>query len=376
MEPSAFSGPPSAHPIAGAFDLGGAGADSQDAAAALPTVPPSALTKFQEDGLNMVGMATVGNYDLAKAEADAAAALAERATADAPAPITDRRVLSVDFETGFLYASKEPVAQGDGLPHETAGSVPERENTEEGEGATTEENGGAAMAPDFQPSRWVTVSSTPPQPYRRSVWLDFGCSGAVIGPHVVGTAAHCLYSVGRGFYGPYTARPGAYRPASGGGPVSPFGAYPSTRFIVLAGWSGAGSQAAAWAYDAGVVVTKGADMSGVVGTMGFAYSPTGPTGTPLMTAGYPQTTQPAGKLVYYRTPCTTTDKNGRDTILRVEIAKCAIAEGGQSGSPLWIGGSTPTIRAVLSRGTDDYDIWAELSQAAYDLWVKSKGLQA
>jgi hypothetical protein len=43
---------------------------------------------------------------------------------------------------------------------------------------------------------------------------------------------------------------------------------------------------------------------------------------------------------------------------------------------LWIGGSTPTIRAVLSRGTDDYDIWAELSQAAYDLWVKSKGLQA
>ena len=374
FEPAVFAGPPAAHPIAGAFDLAGVGnQEAADGAGAAPTVAsPAALSKFEAEGLSLVGLATVGKYNLSSAEATAAAALGARASAADPPPISDRRVLSVDFETGFLYASREAVADGDGTALETAGSVPAGEEAV----AAPEDASRPSMTPDFQPSRWVTLTSTPPQPYRRAVWLDRGCSGAVIGAHTVGTAAHCLYSVGRGFYGPYTARPGAYRPASGAAPVSPFGAYRSTRFIVLAGWSGAGSQAAAWAYDAGVVVTQGASMAARVGTMGFAYSPAGPTGVPLMTAGYPQTTQPAGKLVYYRTPCSTTDANGRDTILRADISRCAIAEGGQSGSPLWVGGSTPVIRAVLSRGTDEYDIWYELSQAAHDLWARSKGLTA
>jgi len=379
FEPAAFPGPPSDHPLAGAFDLSGSA--EADGGGEDRAVDAPALTKFEGEGLALVGLAAIGRFNLSQAEERAGAALAARAAAEAadgagpPPPITDRRVLSVDFESGLLYASKAPVPEGAGAQAaaETAGAAPPGEEAGDAPAAAADP---PAMTPDFQPARWTTLTSTPAQPYRRAVWLDFGCSGAVIGPHAVGTAAHCLYSVGSGFVRPYTARPGAYRPSGGGAPVSPFGAYPSRRFLVLAGWSGAGSQAAAWAYDAGVVITKGGDMVARVGRMGFAYSPSGPTGTPLMTAGYPQTTQAGGKLVHYGRPCTTTDANGRDVSLRTQVATCPICEGGQSGSPLWVGGGSPVIRAVLSRGTDDYDIWAELSKQAYDLWARSKELSA
>jgi V8-like Glu-specific endopeptidase len=379
--------PADAHPIAGAFDL-----EATANADAPPAVDAAALRKYENEGLALVGAARVGRVDRAAAEAAASAALAARAGASDPPPITDRRVLAVDLETGLLYASKAPVEVDEGDESEGAETAGEdgpaddalaiqEEEEGEGEGADEEELPGSSdapssMTPDFQPARWVQLQSTPPQPYRRAVWLDFGCSGAVIGPHTVGTAAHCLYSVGRGFYGPYTARPGAYRRSGSSNPRSPFGSYPSSRFLVLAGWSGAGEEAAAWAYDAGIVVTRG-KVSEHVGTMGFAWSRAGPTGAALMTAGYPQTTQPGGTFVRYRSACSTSDANGRDTVLRTDIAQCAICEGGQSGSAMWTGGaSAPVIRAVLSRGTDDYDIFFELTAQAYQFWSRNKGLTA
>lgn len=115
------------------------------------------------------------------------------------------------------------------------------------------------------------------------------------------------------------------------------------------------------------MIVHAGEVAKDVGYAGFTYSPSGVAGIELMTAGYPQTTQARGRFVRYRTPCTVPDSNGDDSEIRVDVANCAVAEGGQSGSGIW-DVSNHILHGVLSRGSDEYDIWYELTPKTYDFW--------
>jgi hypothetical protein len=145
----------------------------------------------------------------------------------------------------------------------------------------------------------------------------------------------------------------------------------------MSGWTdnaASGEGQSVWFYDASIIVHAG-EVAAKVGYAGFTYSPTGVAGIELMTAGYPQTTQTRGRFVRYAQPCRVDDANGNDSEIRVDIANCAVAEGGQSGSGIW-DTSNHVLHGVLSRGSDYYDIWYELTPKTYDFWVKYKDATA
>jgi hypothetical protein len=408
---AAFSGAVDAHPIASLFDLrapAAAAAEPVDvaegeAAPAQPApgflVSDADVNRYAAEGFALVGVGRVKEYDVE--EAGAALAASKKAGAGAgpdgkpltgaaaEAAVLEPRVLAFAADTGLLYASTAPfvgstkageaaVAAGERGPADAADAASDQDG-EKGEKTTLAAPSPAGLSPDFQPDRWWEFVAPAPYPYRQHVWLDSGCSGTVIGPHVVGSAAHCVYSIAsRAFYPLYTTRPAAFRTDFGRGPVqSPYGAYPSSRVLVLSGWTdnaANGNGQSVWFFDASVIVHAG-EVSKDVGFAGFTYSPRGVAGIDLMTAGYPQTTQSRGRFVRYRTPCRVSDPDGDDSEIRVDVADCAVAEGGQSGSGIW-DASNHVLHGVLSRGTDDYDVWYELTPLAFDFWTKHRDLTA
>ena len=396
------------HPVASMFDMAAVDADAPAGNAdGAPTfkVTEADLARFQADGLALVGVGRVAAYDIPAAGAAAAAAKQAAlnggaANGDAPpaskkakgveaeAAVIEPRVLALAADTGLLYASSAPftgttargsaaVSPGSPGPDGGGSLAAEQEEADAADAARVPSAEG--MSPDFQPERWIEMTSKQPYPYRQHVWLDSGCSGTIIGPHVVGSAAHCVYSqASRSFYPLYTTRPAAFRTDNGWGPVqSPYGAFPASRVLVLSGWTQndvAGGGHSVWFFDASAIVHAG-EVAKETGYAGFGYFPSGVAGVSLMTAGYPQTTQSRGRFMRYRSPCPGSDANGDDSEILVGVANCAVAEGGQSGSGIW-DASNHVLHGVLSRGTDEYDIWYELTPMAYDFWSAHKGLTA
>ncbi len=402
---AAFADDLTHHPVASLFDMKAVveaeAAVSQEgnADAAVPySVSEADLARYAADGLSLVGVGRVAKYDIESAgKASATAKQAAHAEAGpdgaggaatkgvkAEAAVREPRVLALAADTGLLYAAATPFT-GPTVPGSAAmspgfrGPADGAEEPAEDSSADAPIPSAEGMSPDFQPERWVEMTTKQGYPYRQHVWLDSGCSGTIIGPHVVGSAAHCVYSqAARAFYPLYTTRPAAFRTDGGRGPVqSPYGAYPSSRVLVLSGWSdnaAAGGGASVWFFDAAVIVHAG-EVSRDTGYAGVGYFPSGVAGVSLMTAGYPQTTQSRGRFMRYRKPCPGSDTDGNDSEIRVNINECAIAEGGQSGSGIW-DAATHVLHGVLSRGTDLDDVYYELTNFAYDFWAKYKDLTA
>ena len=388
---AAFSDDLTHHPVASLFDLKAVSEEGNaDSAGAPFSVSEADLTRYAADGLALVGVGRVSKYDItaagkASAEAKEASSTEEKKPkgVQAEAAVREPRVLAFAADTGLLYASTEPFS-GPTLPGSPATS-PGSRGPEDGAAEVEDDSADApvpnaeGMSPDFQPERWIEMTTKQGFPWRQHVWLDSGCSGTIIGPHTVGSAAHCVYSQSaRAFYPLYTTRPAAFRTDGGRGPVqSPYGAYPASRVLVLSGWTdnaANGNGNSVWFFDAAVIVHAG-EVAEKTGFAGFGYFPSGVDGVSLMTAGYPQTTQSRGRFMRYRAPCPGSDSDGDDSEIRVEVGQCAIAEGGQSGSGIW-DASTHVLHGVLSRGTDFEDIWYELTNFAFDFWDKHKGLAA
>jgi hypothetical protein len=397
---AAFTDDLARHPVASLFDLAAVdagGAATADAPAPAFAVSEADLSRFSSDGLALVGVARVQAYDI-PAAGKASAEAKEGGAADgggakkegvkgaaAEAGVKEPRVLALAADTGLLYASTAPFAgrTPSGSAAMSPGSRGPADGSEEaGAGAPAGAHpvpSAEGMGPDFQPERWVEMTSKQPFPWRQHVWLDSGCSGSIIGPHTVGSAAHCVYSqAARSFYPLYTTRPAAFRTDGGRGAIqSPYGAFPSSRVLVLSGWTenaAAGGGNSVWFFDVALIVHAG-EVAKETGYAGFGYFPAGVAGVSLMTAGYPQTTQSRGRFMRYRAPCPGSDPDGDDSEIRVDVSQCAVAEGGQSGSGIW-DDADHVLHGVLSRGSDDYDIWYELTPMAYDFWAAHKGLTA
>lgn len=96
--------------------------------------------------------------------------------------------------------------------------------------------------------RW-RVTATTAFPYNSIVYLErfdeFGfrgrCTGMLIGPDVVLTAGHCLYSADRGWVTEIVVVPGK------DGAIEPFGAAWATSWFVSPGWVATGALEADWA---------------------------------------------------------------------------------------------------------------------------------
>ena len=256
------------------------------------------------------------------------------------------------------------------------------------------EDGGAAGGGDtpesseprpkgwIQLNQWNVIKSKQAYPTRAATWLTSsasGCSGAFIGPYVVATAAHCVYDrAARKFMPRYDARPASYLSGgSSGAVVAPYGATSARFYAVMAGWQTATSDAAADPFDVASVTM--ADAKGqAVGFLGLAVDvANGVAGDALRTAGYPQSSPTkAGTFVTWKQPCyPANSQNGNDaTIVTYAPAgggSCPAAEQGQSGSALW--DQDAKLRAVLSRGAAQLNVWCELNQANYDFFQRYKG---
>jgi V8-like Glu-specific endopeptidase len=164
---------------------------------------------------------------------------------------------------------------------------------------------------------------------------SFSCSGSVIGPNAVLTAAHCILGSTNNVASSW--RFSANRVASGTdrrfGTVGWRRVFYNTGYWTTSEW---------WLWDIAVVILD-TDLGSRTGYLGHAWADAGYTGS-LVTAGYPGD-KAWGSLWYINggSACWVTDTDGRDSLLN---HWCDIV-GGQSGSPMWAPGARQ-VRAVVS----------------------------
>jgi V8-like Glu-specific endopeptidase len=337
--------------------------------AAAPAGPPASPSSPALVGARDV-IFTVDTRLLYASRDEVPVPVAPRAAAAAPAGAGGRAGVAAHPD-GAVSTDSTPGYPGDDPPP-----------AEGGAGSDPDGGGGAPQAKGWIVlNQWNVLSSRQAYPTRAATWLTSsasGCSGAFIGQYVLASAAHCVYDrSSRRFMPRYDARPAAYLSGgSAGSVVAPYGATSARYYAVMAGWQTATSDAAADPYDIAAITL--ADPKGQsVGFLGLAVDvANGVAGDALRTAGYPQSAPTkSGTFVTWKQPCyPANSQNGGDakivTYSPAGGGSCPAAEPGQSGSGLW--DQDNKLRAVLSRGAAQLNIWCELNQANYDFLQRYK----
>jgi glutamyl endopeptidase len=182
---------------------------------------------------------------------------------------------------------------------------------------------------------------------------DWACSGSVIGPNAVLTAAHCILGSKDQIASSWTFS--ANRVVSGNdkryGTVGWLRVFYNTGYWTARDW---------WLWDIAVVILD-TDLGKRTGYLGTAWSESGYTGS-LVTAGYPGD-KAWGSLWYINggSTCYVTDKDGKDSLL---IHQCDIFSG-QSGSPMWVPNARQ-VRAVVSAQDSSKNIAAAINKYWFD----------
>ena len=147
------------------------------------------------------------------------------------------------------------------------------------------------------------------------------CSGTFIGPNVVLTAAHCLYSYELGAWtGDYLVEPGA------DGPLSPFGYQIATNAWIPSGWVQTGD----FDYDVGLLLLPNTQLGNQVGWFDLGIFSTQTLLSPSFnpgTAGYPG--DKPDFTMWMTTEPSFIDVNDAQLYNRLDTAN------GQSGSSVW-----------------------------------------
>ncbi len=180
-------------------------------------------------------------------------------------------------------------------------------------------------------------------PYRFVCRLRIGrgvCTGTLIGPDVVLTAAHCLYRRGGGY-----RRVGSVTPALQKGKRPPFGACGAARIVVPSEYRRAATKRRAGPHDYALVFLD-RPLGATVGWIRphGVRNPGALKGRPVLTSGYPGDLG-GGTLVRSRG--------------RVRDASAHFLEydndtmPGQSGSPVWILSGTGVKLVAVHKREDD-----------------------
>ncbi len=202
----------------------------------------------------------------------------------------------------------------------------------------------------------VAVTETVSYPARAVVQILFEtasgsqriCTGAMVGPHTVLTAGHCLHSgtsTGQ-LYRNFRVIPG--RNVGAG----PFGACRATRVFVLAGWTGAQTGDEARYYDLGGLRLD-CEVGRATGWLGVRALADAETGIETVVHGYAADLSPPGRQWISRDRLHILwDLKGfyqNDTF------------GGTSGSPVLAGGAPDTIIGVHTNGLHGEEPWASFN---------------
>ena len=177
---------------------------------------------------------------------------------------------------------------------------------------------------------------------------EYLCTGAMVAPDLVLTAAHCVHggtSMGR-WYTDFDVFPGRNTLSK------PFGACKATRLYALRGWTSVTLASDARLYDLGAIRLD-CDVGLRTGWFGVAALPDDATGQPSAVQGYAADKQPPGRQWL-----------SHDQVRVMHSEKVFYQNdtfGGTSGSPVFVGDDSNRIACVHTNGLHGSGPWAEFN---------------
>lgn len=181
---------------------------------------------------------------------------------------------------------------------------------------------------------------------------NWACSGSIIGPKAVITAAHCHLGSKGNVASTWTFYPNHLRTSGA--------VYGSATHIRIIANSNYWNQPEWWLWDMAIVIVNRA-IGTELGYFGYQWSSAGYTGS-LVTAGYPGD-KPYGSFWYIGggTACYVKDTNGNDALMTHQCD----SRPGQSGSPYWIP-NAHMLRAVESAENPSWNTACAINKYWYD----------